>query len=251
MNKIYQFQEAYDREFKSADYSCKYYSKRKMKAIYPDQGYIVIGAVGSGLHKEAGKFRVKEWEYPYYKQSYPRLSYGVDGYIDCGNDQFLAVVKHKLLQHLIVPVLLLLILAGVVFGGMKLLGGKLDLDPGIKDYDPKIEMPVNADPDRIAIPGYGDLTMLADTDELYVALWNPDTNPCYFKFTIMLEENEKILYESGLVPPGKAITTVKLKKKLSEGTYPVLVKMDTFSLNDGETPMNGGSSKAVINVTKK
>lgn len=251
MNRVYQHNKDYDRKFKSDDYSCQYYSKKLMKSAYPDKGYAVIGAIGNGLDKKAGMFILEGKEIPYFKMNYSTIRYGIDGYIDCGNDQCIAVIKDCLIQRIILIILSLLIIIGLIFGGAFLLKDNIGLDPNISDYDPKIEMPANADPSRISIPGYTDMRMLADTDELYIALWNPETNPCYFKFSIILEQGEKVLYESGLVPPGKAITTVKLKEKMSEGVYPVLVKMDTFSLEDGKTPLNGGTSKASLTVIKE
>lgn len=162
----------------------------------------------------------------------------------------LAVVKDRLRRNLLLALLFIALLGGLIYGGLSL-RNQIPLDPNLTDFQPNIEMPENADPSRISIPGFNEINMLADTDEIYVALWNPDTNPCYFKFTIYLEENNQVLFESGLVPPGKAITTVKLNEKLKEGRYPIGIDMKTFSLEDGETPLNSGTSRTVINSIKK
>lgn len=128
---------------------------------------------------------------------------------------------------------------------------KLGIDPGAGKYNPEIGMPENMDPTKIALPGFEGLVMNAGSDKLYAALWNPETNPCYFKFSLELKETGEILYESGLVPPGKAITEETLTRKMDEGKYLVLVKMDTFSLEDDTQPLNGGSSETILEVRKE
>lgn len=252
MKRIYQNHSDYNRQYISKEFSClNYYSKKAMKTMYPDNGYIVIGAIGKGLKRRAQTFLYKEQEHFFYNLKYARFYYGIDGYIDCGDNEFIAVIRNKLAKHLLLLLLPLVLIIGLLFGSYTLLKDKISLDSNISDYTPKIDLPDNADPNSIAIPGYDELRMLADTDELYVALWNPETNPCYFRFTIELEEEGKVLYESGLVPPGKAITTVNVNENMKEGTYPLLIRMDTYSLEDGETPMNSGTSKAVLNVIKE
>lgn len=252
MTRIYQNHDDYDRKYTSKEFSClNYYSKKMMKKMYPEHGYIIIGAVGEALENKAQKFLIDDKEYDFYNLRYNKFFYGIDGYIDCGNDEFIAVIKSKLTRNLLILLLTLLLVAGALFGGYLLTKDKINLDPNVTDYVPKIELPDNSDPNRISIPGYSELRMLADTDELYAALWNPETNPCYFKFTIVLENGDKVLYQSGLVPPGKAITKVKLNEKMKEGEYPVLIKMETFSLEDGKTPMNSGTSKSVIQAIRE
>lgn len=253
MKRIYQSHEDYDRKYSSEEFSClKYYSKKTMKKMYPNHGYIIIGAVGEGLNAKAHTFKVEDQEHDYYHLKFSKFRYAVDGFIDCGKDSYIAVVKSCLTRNLLGMLIILMLVAGLLFGGYQLMKDRITLDPNISDYDPKITLPDNADPNRIAIPGYDKLTMIEGSDELYAAMWNPETNPCYFKFTIILDSDGSVLYESGLVPPGKAITTVKLKKTMTKaGTYPVTIRMDTYSLEDGETPMNSGTSKTEIIVVKE
>lgn len=249
MIKRYILCEDYDKEFTLNDQSCRYYSKKKMKTVYPDRGYTVFGAVGAGLkNKAVDTFLMNEVNYSYYTLKYAKLQYGIVGYFSCGDDQYIAIVKSKLGQRLLLMLIAFTFSVALVIGGLQPIGDKIILDPNIGDYNPKIELPEHTDPTKIVVPGYQDITILQQSDELYLALWNPDTNPCYFKFTIEVIGSKEKLYESGLIPPGKAITTVKLNRKLEKGVYPVLIRMDTYSLKDGKTPMNGGSSKISIHV---
>lgn len=229
----------------------KYYSRKKMKTIYPNHGYVVIGAIGEGRKHRKGELILHGEKHPYFTLEYQKFTSGIDGYIDCGNDEYIAVIKNQLIRNLIWLVILMVIMIGLVLGGVMLMKDKGGIDPNITDYDPNIKLAENADPNSIAIPGYSQITMEAGSDEMYAALWNPETNPCYFRFTIIMESDEEVLYQSGLVPPGKAITAVKIRKILDEGVYPVLIRMETFSLDDGKTPMNSGTSKTTIHAIQR
>lgn len=252
MKKIYQHHDDYDREYRRDEYpQLGYYSKKLMRKRFPDKNYIVIGAIGKGLSSKAKTFIFQNEEYDFYNLKYVKLTYGIDGYLDCGNHEFLAVIQNKTVKRILVLFAAVTVMIGLFSGIYMMMDHSIVLDSDASDYTPKITLPDDADPNSIAIPGYDQLTMLADTDELYAALWNPETNPCYFKFSIFIEDTDKLLYESGLVHPGKAITAVKLNRVLNEGEYPVLIKMETFSLEDGTTPMNGGTSKSVIKAVRE
>lgn len=95
----------------------------------------------------------------------------------------------------------------------------------------------------IQLPGYDKLRLI-DGRQIHAALENPESNPCYFIFTIQLESGA-VLFRSKLVPPGKAISAPMLTKKLDPGHYPATIRIETFSL-DSQTPMNGANIKTVL-----
>ena len=72
-------------------------------------------------------------------------------------------------------------------------------------------------PEGIRIPGYPRITISADTKDVTMNLQNPEGNPCYFTFEIILTEGEETIYTSKLVEPGKAITDVTLSRALEKG----------------------------------
>ena len=76
-------------------------------------------------------------------------------------------------------------------------------------------------------------------------LQNPEGNPCYFTFEIILTEGEETIYTSKLVEPGKAITDVTLSRALEKGEYPAVIKITTTSLTDGSA-MNGADVETVL-----
>lgn len=92
----------------------------------------------------------------------------------------------------------------------------------------------------IKIPGYPSITLPANTKDVTVALLNPEGNPCYFVFDIVLKDTGESLYQSKLVPPGQAITNITLSSALKVGEYDATIKISTYSLTD-QSAMNGAN----------
>lgn len=254
MRLVYQPQQEYDKVCRPDGPCLGYYSKKKMKMRFPQGGYAIAGTLGGKGKEDQGVLEAKGSQISFQGMDYRRFCYGVDGYILTEENQWLAVLESRIKRRIAMLAIPLALALMIGFGlhQMRPRGpAELGIDPGAGSYAPDIAVPEDMDPTRIAVPGYEALSMTEDTSELYAALWNPEANPCYFKFTILLEDTNEILYESGLVPPGKAITEVKLNQKMKAGQYNILIKMDTFSLQDKITAMNGGSSKAVLHVVKE
>ena len=242
MELQYVKQQDYDKQIKTDEYSClNYYSKKAMKNKYPKGGYTVCGGVGKGLKEKMGRFVYSKQEIKtYYQLKYAKWRYGIDGYIEVGDKQYLAVVKDKLLRRQL-QVLSALVLAVIVaFAILNLMNNKINLDSSAKDYKPSNMELANTDPDHIALPGYDQILVNAGENKSYVALWNPPKNPCYFQFTISLKDSSKKIYQSDLIEPGKAITEIKWNQKFKKGTYDIEIDIKCYSLEDGKTEMNGG-----------
>lgn len=237
MESNYVKQEGYDKRYQSEEYrSLHYYSKKAMKKAYPKGGYILIGGIGEGLKETAGTFYYRQEEHDYYTLHYSKLRYGISGYICCGDDIYLALVRSKLRRNLLWLFAILSLLAGITYGILQFMDSKLD--PNAKDFTPTSDIDIKTDPDHIALPGYGDIKVKAGSDTAYLALWNPPSNPCYFKFTILMGKEE--VFQSGLVAPGKAVTEVKFSKKIEKGEHDIEIQIDTFSLEDSDIKMNSG-----------
>ena len=121
----------------------------------------------------------------------------------------------------------------------------VDLDPNAGIYHGS--KPEDKEPSAkcINIPGYPSITIAADSKNVTMALLNPEGNPCYFKFEIVLKDTNETIYESKYVEPGKAISDVELTKPLSAGEHPAIIKISTLSL-DGKSPMNGANVETVL-----
>ena len=102
-------------------------------------------------------------------------------------------------------------------------------------------------PEGIRVVGYPRITIQADTEEVTMNLKNPEGNPCYFTFEIVLTQEEETLFTSEPVKPGEAVTNVTLSRALERGEYPAMIRITTTSLTDG-TAMNGATVETVLVV---
>ncbi|MDR2610953.1 MAG: hypothetical protein LBC58_05800 [Clostridiales Family XIII bacterium] len=146
---------------------------------------------------------------------------------------------------LILVALLLAIEAFILLGLPKLLNDDnapiagdfvIDADAGT---DTDIPQNIGGASQGIQIPGYPEIPVAADSRELRVALLNPEGNPCYFKFEIVLEGSDETLYESDWVPPGESVSRQALKHSLPKGQHKAIIRIATASLDDSHSPMNG------------
>ncbi len=97
----------------------------------------------------------------------------------------------------------------------------------------------------IKIPGYPSITIAADKEDVVMNLMNPEGNPCYFTFEIVLKDTNETIYKSDMVEPGKAISNVKLSHGLSAGEHKAVIKISTAALTDGQV-MNGANAETVL-----
>lgn len=76
-------------------------------------------------------------------------------------------------------------------------------------------------------------------------LKNPEGNPCYFTFEIVLTETEETIYTSKMVEPGKAITEDELTRALNRANIRQCLRLQPASLEDG-SEMNGADVETVL-----
>lgn len=209
-----------------------------MKRRCPKRDYLLLGGIGEGLKEKTGEVILDGKKTPYYALQYSGWRYGIDGYaaID-GREEYLAVVRNRIPRNLLLLFLILLLIGSSMFG-MYMLGRNTALDENAVDFSPVNGEKIDPDPNHIAFPAYQDMKIEAGTDILHVALWNPKKNTCYFKFTITEKDSKKVLYESKLVAPGKAIKEVQLPEVIPVGSREIVVSVDTFDLEDEEVPLN-------------
>ena len=127
--------------------------------------------------------------------------------------------------------------------------GSLDIDPNAGAWNGQTlpDKTEDAPAVGIKIPGYPSITLPKDQKTVNVALLNPEGNPCYFTFEIVLKDTGESIYKSKLVPPGQAITEITMTKALSAGEYNATIKITTTSLEDGSA-MNGANVETVLIV---
>ena len=166
--------------------------------------------------------------------------------------------KGKTGKILLLIVLVILLVGAGVFVGLKwnnwfgedtLQGGGLTTDENARDWTGEQDVyEGEKNTDTIDIPGYGSITLKADSAEQSVNLYNPEQNTCYFRMTLLLSDGTQ-LWQSGLIEPGKGIYDITLEQTLAAGTYEdAVLKYECFAMDDAQTPLNGSEIKLTLNV---
>ena len=168
------------------------------------------------------------------------------GYIPCedeaGNLRYVRVIRKSVVKILL-PIFFFALMVGGLWWYLSQ-QRRPDLDESAIAY----QMPggvKNEESDEILVPGFGTITMDADSTTVHAALANPEGNPCYFKYQIRLSDTGEQIYESGWIEPGTAVTEWDISEELPEGEYPIHILVQTGSLEDYEEEMNQG----VVNAT--
>lgn len=162
-------------------------------------------------------------------------------------------------QLAVIIVVVLVLIGGGIFSGLHWndwFGGspvtqtrEADIDPGAEDWNGQLPGK-NEEAESakgIQIPGYPAIPIPAGQKEVQIVFLNPEGNPCYFTFELVLDESGETLYTSKQVPPGKAVTSQTLQRALPAGTYAATIKITTASLKD-QSPMNGANVKTQLIV---
>lgn len=173
------------------------------------------------------------------------------GYIPCvdeeGKEGFIRILKKK--RRIAALLLLLILLIGLLLGGWYFINQKnsVDLDEAAISYQMPNGMS-NTNPEEIMIPVFSQLKMYKNSKKIAVGLANPEGNPCYFKYKIILNDSKETIYESKWIEPGTAVVEVNIKKDLNVGTYPITIKVESGSLDDPNVALNGGEIDSSLKV---
>lgn len=155
-------------------------------------------------------------------------------------------------KHFIVAaVVMAVVIAGGILFGMLIQSGRLfgdpDIEPNIKDYQDIYANAGDVAAGNFSAPGYSDVSFPAGKETVQMVLPNPVGNPCYLRFSLVLTDTGEVLYSSKLIPPGKAVTQIKLNRPLERGTYNMEIQIGALSL-DKNTELNGVNMKTVLTV---
>lgn len=228
------------------------YSPKQMKSKYPQGGYAVAGEVLKKKGRNESYVVRNNADEKLYLQPpgtyrWPIYRNGV--FLAYKKDTFIAAKKLNLPLFFISFAAVICIILAVVFA-FSYSKGKPDIDPGASKYKSDIKRPAEMEDSSILVPGYDDWTMKAGTDKIYMALMNPEGNPCYFKFIITRDDNNKVLFKTKLIPPGSAVTKITLPYNLKQGIYPITVKIKSYSIDNPSKEMNGAEVKTKIVAVK-
>lgn len=183
--------------------------------------------------------------YPYKeKTSFTEKVIGYIPYEDSvENEKYVRAVRKSFVKPLVIALIIVALLAAG-FGLYSYFSGP-KLDKAAVAY----EMPggmKNTDPSQLMIPYLAEIGITDRQGE--TLLPNPEGNQSYFKYSIVLDDNNKTIYQSDLVEPGKAILDWQITEDLSPGDYKATVKIETFSVDDPEQETNGSQVKSVLHV---
>lgn len=238
--------------------SWRYIRTDKMKEVHRNGDYQVVGEIACRQILENGierniLYNEKDSIPTGTIGSFKEAQYKTIGYIPCTEQgEYIAVKKKKNGKLILAFLLPLLVVVGVwmvgVWIGYILVNERADIDPAIKDFESTLKRPADIDSSKILVPGYEKWTIREGGDVIESTLFNPEGNPCYFKFTILEKESGGILYESRLVPPGKGISPIRLSKSFKKGKYPLVIKFRSIDLKDAKTEYNGSDLEVTLNV---
>lgn len=175
----------------------------------------------------------------------------VKGYFQVGKNEFVGIERSCLLLWLLPILFALLLLLLFAFCGRSDSLPIADnpwtptIDQHISDSTAAEEKPTVP---QIKIAGFSSWHVPAgQTENIPIALKNPDGNPCYFSFAIVLKDTNETIYQSDMVPPGEAIRKINISKALPEGTYLAIVQIRTNELETGRE-MNSANLNLTITV---
>lgn len=122
------------------------------------------------------------------------------------------------------------------------------VDPDAKDWDDGIETRTEEIEGKMLVPGYSGAKMQSGDTVLKIRIGNPEENTCYLKASIQLEDGT-VLYQSGLLEPGKGLEEVELTQTLEAGTYNAVVHYQGYTLDENMDELNSCDSAFTLTVT--
>ena len=133
-------------------------------------------------------------------------------------------------------------------GGSTSQGAGLVVDSNATEYVPPTQAP------GVTIPGFGSLTVPANTKEIYgINLYNPIENEGWYYLTYtlcLLDRNgevSEVLYESQLLPPGLYLKDITLSRGISPGKYAAVMLVQPYRITD-KSPTNNANLKFTLIV---
>ena len=82
----------------------------------------------------------------------------------------------------------------------------------------------------ITIPDIRNITIDADTLDISTTLFNPENNPYYFQYEIVLTNSDEAIYNSDLIKPGMCVETPTLARTLTKGEYDAVLKIHYYGM---------------------
>lgn len=235
------------------------YKKKQMDELYPAGGFSVVGQLGKGRDEIGSLSSDGKTESVYAVSKMPHTS--IKGYVPVGENEFLVVVKDVLLLWLLLLLLLLALAAALGFGiHYAVTTGTEPEAPtqgvGVVDENAlpgegELSVPEKTETKgrQIKINGIPEMPLVAGQREQNFVFSNPESNPCYHKIEIVLDDTGEVLYTSNLLPPGYSISQFTLNRALDAGEYKATVHFYNYSFDKEQRPLNNMDIKTTIKVS--
>lgn len=223
------------------------YSRKQLRAFHPGKTYTVAAEC---LWRHASALRAGRDDVLHAPRTFSRWRYMEKGYWRCADDEYVAILAPAAPRLCAAAGCCLLAAALVLPVGFHMRPERKAgisaavVDPDALDFTAAAGL---GDPDAgsIDIPGYTEMKASVETGELDVTLYNPEDNPCYFVISLLVED--KTLYQSGLLPPGKALYRPQGDASVPEGDYKAVLQYECFHLETRE-PLNGAAIDILLHV---
>lgn len=235
--------------------------KHKIRYISPIQfeqqqnanicGYTDLRLRKSKKHKEPiGVLSDNESDISYVYSTRSKTA-AIKGYIKLKDteNKYIAITSTSILPWLLILLaLLLLILISILSFCNK-------QHPESPIFRPNIEHNTGTNEEKeneakgIQVRGFTTWSIPANTSKnLSIPLENPEGNPCYFSFQILLSDTGEVIYSSDMVPPGEKISRINITREFDAGDYPATIKIKTNELITGKE-MNSPAIQIIIHVS--
>lgn len=272
----YIFKNDYDKRIKLVGEHVFCYSKKKMKELYSEKNYSIVGEASSTLVKQKKQENTKKPEEKVGKLAVGKQAVDVfvtgkhkkglyknEGYLCVGEDAFVTVHTSRVL-FLTALVALIALLAVTVFLIIRLLASPeppivIDPDHPMPEIDPDIE-PIEGDSgEQTPAPSGGGSVAMVYTKAVTISLSSDKAtifyqNPASSNHSVVLElyivsgDEEYFIGKTGLIPAGSAIYELNVSERsanIREGTYTGLYRVIYYEPTTGVRAMVGSDITGV------
>lgn len=123
----------------------------------------------------------------------------------------------------------------------------LDPDKNTEEWNGNQELPQAGKSEEVLIPGFDSLVCYADQTSQKVNFYNPAENSCLMRMILYVDDKE--VWKSGYIEPGKGYYDIEFQEPLKVGTYNGTLLVECF-LEDG-TECNAAKVEFKLQMEEK
>lgn len=248
----------YDTTIKINDRHVKCYSKKKLKNLHPDGNYKIVGETFEKNKKRRKdildianmKLNVSKFG----KNN--RILYKRKGYVEVGDNQYIALLKSRI-PFLLIMFCILLAIGISTYSAIKIYTSIPSVEPEYlmpledekvtpieEDNTKKSESQNGGGSVRIRLSNTVNIDLKTGDIEMIYQNPNQSNQDSVVTLVLISDNKEYVIAKSGLVKSGKQITQLKLNNsdiKLSEGVYEGKYIIEHYNPTTGEKAMTNSN----------